>query len=403
MSLGDFLSDGPASSMSWADDEIALPSAPMSTEIPQRTTLANALDRKDMIASRRAEMQGPVEFPTEGPFTAYVGNLPYDVTEEMIGQAFGAVVEVRLIRDRDTDRLKGFGYVEFADVDGLKRAVALDGSEVCGRIVRVSVSERRDDRPSASNWRREDGMGSRGNSGFGRPNDMREPREPTVAESTSDWRMHKEPVPREPTVAESTSDWRMHKEPVASERMGGSRSSSGFERSGSGFGRPREPREPREMREPREPREPTVSESTSDWRMHKEPVAPSSVSPVPAERRGGRVSRTSSGDAGEERVWRSPRAERAERAESREPRAPREPREPREPTQSDQASTWRTARAAEDGGEWNKVDRAEKPMQRDRASDERRSGRFRQNQGQNQGQNRVQGQGAGNDGGNWRR
>ncbi|KAJ2122072.1 Eukaryotic translation initiation factor 4B, partial [Coemansia sp. RSA 921] len=189
MSLQDFLGD--SGTTSWADDEVSLPSAPMATSIPVRSTLANALDRKDMVFQRN---DTPVEFPTSGPFTAYVGNLPFDVTEETLEQMFGPAEQVRLIRDRETDRLKGFGYIEFADVEALKRAVGMDGTEVSGRPVRVSVSEKREER-GANNWR------SDGARGFGES--------------------------REPTAAETTSDWRVHKEPPVGERMGGSRSSSG--------------------------------------------------------------------------------------------------------------------------------------------------------------------------------
>ncbi|KAJ2480517.1 Eukaryotic translation initiation factor 4B [Coemansia sp. RSA 2131] len=341
MSLQDFLGD--SATTSWADDEVSLPSAPMATTIPVRSTLANALDRKDMVY-QRSDM--PIEFPTSGPFTAYVGNLPFDVTEETLEQMFGPAEQVRLIRDRETDRLKGFGYIEFANVEGLKRAVGMDGTEVSGRPVRVSVSEKREERGS-NNWRAGDGA-----RGFG------ESREPTAAETTSDWRVHKEPAAERMGGSRSSSGF----------ERGGSgfeRSSSGFERSGSGFGRPREMREPRE---------PTVAEATSDWRVHKEPEAGA----APAPERRGRFSRTSSGDAGEERAWRSPRMEsrepreHREYREPREPREYREPREPRVPTQADQASSWRTARATPESS--NNVDRAEKP----KASDERRSGRFRQ-------------------------
>ncbi|KAJ1832352.1 hypothetical protein LPJ70_006578, partial [Coemansia sp. RSA 2708] len=70
MSLVDFLGGSQATD-SWADDDMALPTAPMATAPVGRTGLANAMDRKDLIASRRGEALGPVEYPTEPPFTAY--------------------------------------------------------------------------------------------------------------------------------------------------------------------------------------------------------------------------------------------------------------------------------------------------------------------------------------------
>ncbi|KAJ1757418.1 hypothetical protein LPJ69_004418, partial [Coemansia sp. RSA 1752] len=133
--------------------------------------------------------------------------------------------------------------------------------------------------------------------------------------------------------------------------------------------------------------------ATSDWRVHKEPEAGAAPAVAQPERRK-QFSRTSSGDAGEERAWRSPRTESREPREQREYREPREPREyrepreprePRVPTQADQASSWRTARAIPES---TTVDRAEKP----KASDERRSGRFRQHDAA-----------AANEGSSWRR
>ncbi|KAJ2449362.1 Eukaryotic translation initiation factor 4B [Coemansia sp. RSA 2336] len=295
MSLGDFLGDGPTAS-SWADDELALPTAPMSVaDAPART----GLDRGDMMGQRRADQV--IEYPTEPPFTAYVSNLPYDVAEEQLQELFSPVENIRLIRDRDTERLKGFGYVDFADVEGLKRAVQMDGIKLAGRSLRIGVSEKREERGNR-NWRQDD-MGSRDSSGFGRP---REPRE----------------------SAEPAGDWRAHRSPTA-ERM--PRSGSGFGRSSSGFGRPREPREPREP------------EPAGDWRTHKSPEEGEEP------RRSGRFSRTSSGDG--ERVWRSPRSERT---------GSREPRAPRVQAAADQASSWRTPRAAgeQPSKEWNRVDRA---------------------------------------------
>lgn len=53
------------------------------------------------------------------------------------------VVSVRLIEDRELQRPKGFGYVEFASVEGLKQALALDGESFQGRTVRIKVADPR--------------------------------------------------------------------------------------------------------------------------------------------------------------------------------------------------------------------------------------------------------------------
>lgn len=49
---------------------------------------------------------------------------------------------IKIIKDRD-DRPKGFGYIEFATLDGLKDALARSGQNFANRTVRVSVAEPR--------------------------------------------------------------------------------------------------------------------------------------------------------------------------------------------------------------------------------------------------------------------
>ncbi|ORX72964.1 RNA-binding domain-containing protein [Linderina pennispora] len=152
MSLNDFLNDGPTTS-SWADEDMELPSAPMAVAAP-RSSLADAPDRKDMVgrssdswaAREPREPRGPVEFPTNPPFTSFVGNLPFSVDEDQLRDFFSGVTTVRLIRDHATERLKGFGYVEFETLEDLKQAVEKDGAEFSGRQIRVNVSEQREER-----------------------------------------------------------------------------------------------------------------------------------------------------------------------------------------------------------------------------------------------------------------
>lgn len=50
---------------------------------------------------------------------------------------------IKIIKDRD-DRPKGFGYIEFATLDGLKDALARSGQSFASRVVRVSVAEPRE-------------------------------------------------------------------------------------------------------------------------------------------------------------------------------------------------------------------------------------------------------------------
>ena len=88
----------------------------------------------------------------------YVGGLSWDTTDESLRSAFakhGEVTEVAVIKDRDTGRSRGFGFVTMADDDGCKAAMsALDGTELDGRSIKVNEAKEkssRDDR-GGSRW-----------------------------------------------------------------------------------------------------------------------------------------------------------------------------------------------------------------------------------------------------------
>lgn len=53
------------------------------------------------------------------------------------------VASVRIIEDRELQRPKGFGYVEFAHIDGLKKALTLDGESFQGRMIKIKIAEPR--------------------------------------------------------------------------------------------------------------------------------------------------------------------------------------------------------------------------------------------------------------------
>jgi len=75
-------------------------------------------------------------------FSVYVGNIPYNVNENDLGQYFsscGEVTNVRLVFDPNTNRPKGFGFCQFADEEGAQKAISsLNGAEFNGRVLRVS-------------------------------------------------------------------------------------------------------------------------------------------------------------------------------------------------------------------------------------------------------------------------
>ncbi len=84
----------------------------------------------------------------------YVGNLPFETTEDELRQAFEAYGEVTsavVIRDRFTGRSRGFGFVEMPVEEEARNAIqALDGTEFGGRTLRVSQARPRSERRGRS-------------------------------------------------------------------------------------------------------------------------------------------------------------------------------------------------------------------------------------------------------------
>ena len=74
----------------------------------------------------------------------YVGNLPYSVTEEGLESLFaqfGPVEDIVLIKDRETGRAKGFGFVEFETQADAEKALELDGKDFEGRPLKVNIAK----------------------------------------------------------------------------------------------------------------------------------------------------------------------------------------------------------------------------------------------------------------------
>lgn len=83
----------------------------------------------------------------------YVGNISYQTSEEELSDVFasyGEVASVKIIKDFETGRSKGFAFVEMNSEDDAQKCISnLDGSEVNGRSLKVNVA-----REKTSNSRR---------------------------------------------------------------------------------------------------------------------------------------------------------------------------------------------------------------------------------------------------------
>lgn len=84
----------------------------------------------------------------KGGRVVFIGNIPYGVSEEQICEIFGragTVVNFRLVYDKETGRPKGFGFLEYTDVDAAATAVRnLNEFELNGRTLRVDYSNDND-------------------------------------------------------------------------------------------------------------------------------------------------------------------------------------------------------------------------------------------------------------------
>ena len=88
----------------------------------------------------------------------YVGNLSFDATEEDVQEAFakyGEVSSVKIVRDRETGRSRGFAFVEMPDGAQAKEAIEnVNLTDIAGRRVTVNEARPKSDQPRRGGGRR---------------------------------------------------------------------------------------------------------------------------------------------------------------------------------------------------------------------------------------------------------
>jgi RNA recognition motif-containing protein len=101
----------------------------------------------------------------------FVGSLPYSITDDDLAELFkefGEVASAKVIFDRETNRSKGFGFVEFENDAEAKTAIdALNNKEVQGRAIVVNEARPQEARPPRRDF---GGGGNGGGYGGGRDN-----------------------------------------------------------------------------------------------------------------------------------------------------------------------------------------------------------------------------------------
>ncbi len=82
---------------------------------------------------------------------SYVGNLNFQITEQELNEIFcefGTVTETVLIRDRETQRPRGFGFVTMSNAEEGKLAItAMHGKNLDGRDLTVNEAKPMESRP----------------------------------------------------------------------------------------------------------------------------------------------------------------------------------------------------------------------------------------------------------------
>ncbi|XP_063310930.1 probable RNA-binding protein 23 isoform X2 [Pelobates fuscus] len=99
--------------------------------------------------NRLAAMANNLQRGNAGPMRLYVGSLHFNITEDMlrgIFEPFGKIENIQLLKEPDTGRSKGFGFITFSDAECARRALEqLNGFELAGRPMKVGhVTDRVD-------------------------------------------------------------------------------------------------------------------------------------------------------------------------------------------------------------------------------------------------------------------
>ena len=89
----------------------------------------------------------------------FVGNLPWSATDEDLKNKFsefGNVISARIMMDRETNKPRGFGFVEMDDADAAKAIAAMSGFKWGDRELTVNEARPREARPSGGGGGRRD-------------------------------------------------------------------------------------------------------------------------------------------------------------------------------------------------------------------------------------------------------
>ena len=89
--------------------------------------------------------------------TLYVGNVSYQSSDDSLAAAFaaaGTVVSAKIVMDKFTGRSRGFAFVDMDTPEAANKAIELlDGKDLAGLQLRVSLARPKEDRPPRRDFR----------------------------------------------------------------------------------------------------------------------------------------------------------------------------------------------------------------------------------------------------------
>ncbi|KAG6467175.1 hypothetical protein ZIOFF_075010 [Zingiber officinale] len=115
-------------------------------DVKMKDAIVDSAQKQTKKSEKKVPKTSTVQNPTSGSQTLYVGNLSYDVGPHDLSEFFkgvGEVVGARLAT-RGKGSSKGFGHVDFASEEDVKKALELNGQEFFGRPLKLEVARGRD-------------------------------------------------------------------------------------------------------------------------------------------------------------------------------------------------------------------------------------------------------------------
>lgn len=130
---------------SWADEVSDLP-----TDVDYERSASQPTRSTNTGEPAAPKVERPlIPLPDYPPFTARFMNLDYRTTEEAFKGLFDSsfkIIDIKLPLDIETNKSRGFAFVDFEDRASLEKATHLDGTNFEGRNLRVLVAEQRQQR-----------------------------------------------------------------------------------------------------------------------------------------------------------------------------------------------------------------------------------------------------------------